>query len=89
MRLITIEVIDEVVSVLEGADRRTQRAFTVTGQLDIYLKGKFTDHDYDTARILALNVCYEMHIPMGMLRRVMPSKAKSGRKIDPSQKQLF
>jgi hypothetical protein len=89
MRLITIEVMDEVVQVSEGADRRTTLAWRVPDQLEVYLKGKFTDHDYDTARIMALNVCYEMHIPASMLRRKMPVSGPKGRKIDPSQKQLF
>lgn len=89
MRLITIEKSDECISAYDGADRRLTRAWTVRGQVDFYLKGKFDDHDYATAMIMALNICSEMRIPASMLVRVMPTKPKQGRKIDASQKSLF
>lgn len=89
MRLITIEKDGETVECYEGADKRHVRHWTVTGQLDIYLVGKFDEPDYEVARVLALALCREMHIPALMLRRVMPPTQKRGKKIDPSQKTLF
>jgi hypothetical protein len=89
MRLITIEKDGETVGCYEGADKRHSRHWTVTGQLDIYITGKFGDHDYEVARVLALAICREMHIPAMMLRRVMPDVKKGGRKIDASQKRMF
>lgn len=89
MRLITIEKKGEVIKAYDGADRRLHREFTVTGQVDFYLKGAFTPDDYDTARLLALNICHEMHIPAMMLKRVMPVVSHRGREIDPSQKSFL
>lgn len=89
MRLITIEKDGETVECYEGADKRHTLHWTVTGQMDIYITGKFDEHDYEVARVMALALCHEMHIPAMMLRRVMPVTPKKGRKIDASQKPLF
>lgn len=89
MRLITIENMGEVIAASDGADRRHRREWTVTGQVDIYLKGNFDDKQYETARMLAFNLLIDMHIPVRMLRRVMPEAARKGRKVDPGQKSMF
>jgi hypothetical protein len=89
VRIVTIEKDGEIVECYEGADKRHTRHWTVTGQLDIYITGHFDEHDYEVARVLALAICREMHIPAMMLCRVMPVSSKKGRKIDQSQKKLF
>lgn len=89
MRLMQIENLGDVIAVTDGADRRCRREWTVTGQVDFYLKGNFDDEQYETARMLAFNVLMDMNIPVRMLRRVMPEARRKGRKIDPSQKSMF
>ena len=89
MRLITIEKDHDAITAFDGADRRLRKEFVVTGQVEFYLKGSFDERDYEMARMLALNVCAEMHIPAIQLRRVMPVAAKRGPKRDASQKSLF
>ena len=89
MRLITIDVKDESMVVVEGVLKGSRREWTVTGQLDIFVKGKINGVKWDQAGNLALNVCCEMHIPAISLKRVWRAGSVDPRKIDPSQKALF
>lgn len=88
MRLITIENKWGNITVHEGRLDGSRREWTVTGQMDIFIKGTFDKVEYDSAANLACNVAQGMNIPLTMLRRVWSANSRSNT-VHPKQAKLF
>ena len=88
MRLITIEIEYEKITVKEGRLDGARREWTVTGQMDIFIKGAFDKLAYDQAANLACNVAQGMNIPLTMLRRVWSANTRS-MTVHPKQAKLL
>ncbi len=73
----------------EGMLKGSRREWTVTDELEVYVKGEMNGIKWDQAGNLALSICDEMHIPLISLKRVWRAGSQHPRKIDPSQKTMF
>jgi len=75
MGLITIEVLDEEMIVHEGEKLSGSRLVWSCSDLAVWVKGPLNGLRYEQASNLALNVCYDRHIPALSLKRVNSSSS--------------
>lgn len=67
MRLITIEVKDESMTVHDDKLKHARELWRAPGLL-VYVLGPLSKQGYEQARHLAVIVCEEMHIPVRSLK---------------------
>ena len=75
MRTLTIENNHGFIICKDGQARGSRLEFEAPG-LQVWIKGRFSDIEYDTSHNLAVQVCCEMRIPVIALRRVSGKNVK-------------
>ena len=86
---ITIEVTEDLIVVEYEKITGSRRMWAAPG-VDIYVKGKLNDGDYERVQHMAMTVCDEMHIPVSSMRKVDDRNTQPKKHIEPTQsKRMF
>jgi len=87
MRLITIDVKDESMTVIDDKLKGCREVWRAPG-LIVFVKGALNKKQYEQARHLAVSVCEDMHIPVISLRKTGSQKSFA-RSFETNTKRMF
>jgi hypothetical protein len=87
MRLITIEVKDESMTVHDDKLKGCREVWRAAGLL-VYVKGPLSKQGYEQARHIAIHVCEEMHIPVISLKKT-GNQSSFARQFETQTRRMF
>lgn len=87
MRLITIEVKEEVMLVHDDKLKHSREVWRAAGLL-VYVKGPLSKQGYEQARHIAMQVCEDMHIPVISLKKT-GRQSSDARQFETQTKRMF